>query len=144
MRNLAFLAQAVLALALSMTAANADGITGRTWELLAIDGVYFEPEATLRIEADGGVTGQAPCNGWGTRNRADLPKLDLRGIRATRMACDRLSDESAFFAALAAMTALELDGERNLVLTGPDGKSMEFVWERMNSLTRCKTCPPKG
>lgn len=99
--------------------------------------------ASLRIEEDGTMTGKAPCNSWSTMNRASLPALDLGGIRATRMACDRLEDETAFFAALAAMTEARLEGRRNLILTGPEGRTMEFVLTRLNSLTRCLTCPPK-
>ncbi len=42
------------------------------------------------------------------------------------------------------MTGARLDGSRNLILTAPDGRSLEFVTDRMKCLTVCKTCPPKG
>jgi heat shock protein HslJ len=133
-----------LVLGLSMMASTslAQDMTGIDWQLLAIDGVYFDAEATLRIEAGGAISGRAPCNGWSTMNEAELPSLALRGIRATKRACDKLDAERAFFDALAEMTSLEMAGRRNLVLTGPDGRTMEFVLDRMNSLTRCTTCPP--
>jgi heat shock protein HslJ len=117
--------------------------TGIDWQLLAIDGVVHPAAASLRIEADGTMRGRAPCNSWGTTNRAALPKLEILGIRATRMACDRMAEEQLFFDALAAMTEARMNGSRNLILSGPGGRSMEFVTDRTNSLTVCKTCPPE-
>lgn len=143
MRILAPVFLAPLLLALSLTQASADTLTGRDWQLLAIDGVVTDAKATLRIEADGSIGGQAPCNRWSAMNRATLPALDLPGIRATRMACDRLAEEQAFFDALGRMTGLAMAGDRNLILTGDAGQSMEFVHDRMNSLITCKTCPPQ-
>ncbi|HMS94327.1 MAG TPA: META domain-containing protein, partial [Tabrizicola sp.] len=69
-----------------------------------------------------------------------LPELTLGRVRATRMACDKLADEQAFFDTLALMQQAAMDGEWNLILTGPDGRNMEFLMARMNSLTICKTC----
>jgi heat shock protein HslJ len=137
----------LLALALLMTpsVATAREISGIDWQLLAIDQqvVGFDIVATFRIETDGTITGKAPCNRYGSVNGAALPALSLGGIRATRMACDRLAEEQAFLDALSVMTTATPEGSANLILTGPDGRSMEFVLDRMNSLTRCLTCPPK-
>ncbi len=130
----------VLALTLLPTTLPAQNLTGIDWQLLAIDGAMTDTTATLQIGADGSLAGAAPCNRWSAMNSATLPALQLGGIRATRMACDKLADEQAFFDAMSAMTAMALDGDRNLVLTGPDGRSMEFVVER----TVCKTCKPGG
>jgi heat shock protein HslJ len=137
-----FLALA-LALALGPTIAAAQTFTGIYWELLAIDGKVIDARATLRIDDDNVLAGAAPCNRWSASNRVPLPALQLGGIRSTRMACDKLAVETTFFDALAAMTEVKMDGTRNLILTGPDGRSMEFVREVMNSLTVCTTCPPK-
>lgn len=136
---------ALAALGLTMTPASADSLTDRDWQLLAIDGVVVDltVTTTLRIDASGQISGKAPCNGWSVMNRATLPALELKGIRATRMACDRLAEEQAFFAALGAMTEARLEGGRNLILSGADGRTMEFVTDWMNSLTVCLTCPPK-
>lgn len=133
-----------LVLALFPSMAPAQTINGIDWQLLAIDGTVTDIHATLRIEADGTITGEAPCNRWSTANSAAPPALQMRGIRATRMACDKLDDEQVFFDALSVMTTLQPDGDHNLVLTGPDGKSMEFVLDIMNSLTTCKTCKNDG
>jgi heat shock protein HslJ len=141
MRRLAL----ILTTALMPSMSLAQTPVGTDWQLLAIDGVVLDMtvSASLRIEEDGRIGGKAPCNSWSAQNGTDLPALSLKGIRATRMACDQLAEEQQFFDALSQMTNLALDGEKNLILTGPDGRSMEFVTDRMNSLTTCKTCPPK-
>ena len=134
---------APLFLVLAMTPAQAQSLTGTDWQLLAIDGIVIDAEATLRIQEDGSIGGKAPCNRWSVMNRATLPALDIQAIRATRMACDKLAEEQAFFDALALMTAAALDGDHSLILTGADGRSMEFVLDRADSQTVCKTCAPK-
>ncbi len=113
-------------LAVTTTAACAQDPVGVDWRLVSVDGVAVDYPATLRIEADGGLSGQAPCNSWSSLNGAALPELDVQGIRATRMACDRLGEEAAFFAALEAMTRAEVSEDGRLVLTGPEGRSLEF------------------
>jgi heat shock protein HslJ len=132
-----------VAVAMTPTLSLAQSPAGIDWQLLAIDGQVVDFDATLRVEENGGLGGKAPCNSWSSMNAGTLPDLQLRGIRATRMACAQLAEEQVFFDTLSAMTRLENEGVRNLVLTGPDGRSMEFVTDRMNSLTVCKTCPPK-
>lgn len=115
-------------------------ITGIDWQLLAIDGSLTTAAASLRIEADGAMSGQAPCNRWFTTNAAPLPDLRTDGIGATRMACDQLAEEQAFFDTLSVMTSVQADGDSNLILTSPDGRSMEFVLDAADSQTQCKTC----
>lgn len=129
----------VLAFALGTLPALAQSVPVTDWQLLAIDGVLTDIPATLSLTADGSLAGKAPCNNWSANNAATLPALDLKGIRATRMACDRLADEQRFFDTLSAMTTLAFDGETNLILTAPDGRSLEFVPQ----LTVCKTCAAK-
>jgi heat shock protein HslJ len=134
----------VLGLTLAMTAQPADADAFDTdWQLLAIDGVASSARATLRFDKDGRFSGRAPCNSWSVVNQDQLPVLSLKAIRATRMACDRQVEEQAFFDTLEQMTLVETasDGS-NLILSAPDGRSMEFVREPANSLTVCQTCPP--
>lgn len=146
MRRLALAFGLSLAHSLAMTpvASLADPIQAVDWQLLAIDGLRVDASVTasLRLDAEGQVTGKAPCNSYGAQNAAALPAFRLGGIRATRMACDKLAEEQVFFDALALMENMELNGDRNLILTGPDGRSLEFVVDRTDSLTTCKTCPP--
>ena len=131
-----------LALALCPAMAPAQTFTDIYWQLLAIDGQLTETPAKLRIDKDNVLAGAAPCNRWSAMNGVDLPGLSLGAIRSTRMACDKLAEEQAFFDALALMKTVTQDGERNLVLSGPDGRTMEFVLDRTDSQTACKTCAP--
>ncbi len=141
MRRLVSLA---LALALTPTLVPAQTVTEFDWQLLALDGrvVAADTVATMQIGTDGTMRGKAPCNSYGSKNQATLPALSLGGIRATRMTCDKLAEEQAFFDALSLMTDIQPDGDQNLILTGPDGRSMEFVTDRTDSQITCKTCPP--
>lgn len=125
------------------TAAEAEDPTGTEWELMAIDGKVVDIPATLKLGPDGSVSGKAPCNSYAGQNLVTFPQLSLGALRATRMACDRLADEQRYFDTLSAMTAVEQIGARNLVLTGPDGRSMEFADDLKSTLTRCLTCTPK-
>lgn len=114
------------------------------WQLLAIDGTRTETRATLRIDKDNVLAGAAPCNRWSASNGVDLPALALQAMRSTRMACDKLVEERAFFDTLALMTLVAPDGKRNLILSGPDGRTMEFVPDGADPAAEtCTTCPPK-
>lgn len=130
-------------LALMPALASAQTVTGTEWQLLAIDGTFFESNATLQIGEDGSLAGTGPCNRWSARNAATLPKLKVSGIRATRMACGRLADEQAFFDTLTIMSGLALAGPKNLVLQGPGDRSMEFSIVSMSSMPDCTTCTAK-
>jgi heat shock protein HslJ len=140
MRRLHLALAALVAMTPAMS--KAETITGRDWMLLAMDGLRADFPATLRIEDDGSVIGTAPCNTWASRNSAALPDLALARVRATRMACDSLAEEQTFLAALALMNRIALDGPKNLILTAPGGRSMEFELASVSSLTACKTCLP--
>ena len=141
MKRLALATAASLALGLAPALADDTGMTAIEWELLAIDGTFTDMPATLRFDESGRITGRAPCNRWFASNTAALPAIQLSPIGSTKRACDRLADEHIYLRALAGMQTAALDGD-NLILTGADGHSMEFVREVMNSLTRCKTCAP--
>ncbi len=131
--------------ALAMTAActaDAQDPAGVDWELLAIDGRLVNIPATLTIDSSGRVSGKAPCNRYSGQSTAALPDLKLDRVAATRMACDKLDKEQVFFDALTTMTRLAEMSESSLVLTGPDGRSMEFARGPITSQTRCTTCAP--
>jgi heat shock protein HslJ len=132
----------VLAVIAFPAMAAAQTYTDMYWELLAIDGQLTDIPAKLRIDVDNVLAGSAPCNRWSVANGATLPDLDLAHIRSTRMACDRLADEQRFFDTLVLMTSVALVGDGKLILTGPDGRSMEFVPDRTDDQTPCKTCAP--
>ena len=143
MRRLALAFGFAQSLAMTPLATLAEPIQTFDWQLLAIDGLRVDASVTasLRIDATGQVTGKAPCNSYAAQNAAELPAFRLGPIRATRMACDKLTEEQVFVDALALMETMELDGDRTLILTGPKDRSLEFVLDRTDSLTTCKTCP---
>ena len=76
------------------------------WRLVSIDGVPFTANATLAIDGDKArAFGQAPCNAWsGEIVSTPFPAWAIRNVTATEMACADLAAETAFFAAMAAMT----------------------------------------
>ncbi len=117
--------------------------TGVEWQLLAIDGHIVDIPATLTMTASGDVSGKAPCNSYGGQNRATLPEMNLTALRATRMACDRLDDEQTYFDALTVMTRLDRADDRTLVLTGLNGRSLEFARDLTGGLSLCTTCAPQ-
>lgn len=139
--RLAAPAIALLAMTASTTQAQTPPV--KEWELLAIDGKVVDFTATLTIGAEGEISGKAPCNRYVGRNFSRLPDLKLGPVAATRMACDKLAEEQVYFDALSVMTRVDQPDNRTLILTGPDGRSMEFADDLQSTLTRCVTCPPK-
>ena len=97
-----------------------------TWRLTSLNGTDFAARATLTYLPDGTLQGEGPCNSYGGQLAALPPQWSLGAVRATRMACDDLAAEAAFFAALAKMTAADQTAD-SLTLTGPDGASMVFA-----------------
>lgn len=130
-----------LALAVALASAGmapvraAEGDAPTEWRLIGLDGKPFAAEATLVFQADGTVTGRAPCNRWFGTNAADLPAISLSGIGATKMACDQLAEEALFFQALQLMATSETTKAGTLVLRGPEGRVMEFA-----PMPVCTTC----
>lgn len=131
---------ALAALAMTACTARAEDPTGVEWALVAIDGQVVDFPASLSLDSAGDVAGRAPCNSYGGQNQATLPDLSLPALRATRMACDRLAEEQTYFTALSAMTRLERVSAATLVLTGADGRSMEFARGPTDSRPNCTTC----
>ncbi len=118
---------------------HAEEIAAGEWQVLAVDGALFAAEATFSITPDGQVAGKAPCNRYFGQSKADLPALQLDAIGATRMACDAMAAEDQFLTALSSMTGAELR-EDHLVLTGPEGRSIELVRDRDDKAAVCLTC----
>lgn len=120
-----------LTLVLAAGACNAeDDMTGlpeagSAWTLARLDGAAFGARATLTFPEPGQVAGEAPCNSYGGAQLESLPAFRLGPLRATRRACPALADESAYFAALAAMMHAEVQGD-TLILSSPDGREMAF------------------
>lgn len=95
------------------------------YHLVEIDGAPLGANATIAFPSAGDVVGQAPCNRYFATQTKPYPWFALNGIGATRMACPDLDAETAYFAALEAMTLAEVSGG-TLILSNTDGRSMVF------------------
>ncbi len=116
---------ALVLLAATPTLAGGWGDATAVWRLMAIDGKPFGATATLHFPAEGGIQGEGPCNSFRADLAGDYPGFILGPVLATRMACPDQQEEASLFAALGAMEhATFADGK--LLLTGPEGRSMEF------------------
>ncbi len=113
-----------LALA-STTACYAQTGAETTWRLTHIDDIPYPAQATMVLEADGRISGRAPCNSFAGGGDAQAPDFDARRVLATKRACPDLRAETAFFRALAAMQKVQQDGD-TLTLRG-SGRSMTFT-----------------
>lgn len=102
------------------------GAAGGTWQVSEIDGRAFAARAILSFPEPGRIAGEAPCNRWSGRMEAPYPWFAATDIAATRRACPDLAAETAFFAALSAMTLSEVSGD-TLILSTPDGRQMILI-----------------
>ncbi|WP_134681627.1 META domain-containing protein [Paracoccus ravus] len=93
-------------------------VTG-DYELVEIEGVTLERGATARLEEDGSIGGQGPCNAFRGPNLAHLPELLYKNVAVTRRACITEGGEAAFLKALGAVRHAKFVGTE-LVMTGPD------------------------
>lgn len=87
-------------------------LVNTSWQVTSISGspTIGESPLTLSIAPDLRVNGHAGCNNYFTQATVDGAKLQFALAASTRMAClpDLMTQESAFFAALAAVTSYEL------------------------------------
>ncbi len=102
------------------------GAAGVIWRLETIDGAAFAASATLTFPAEGEISGEAPCNRFFGRMETPYPWFEAKNLAVTRRACPDLPAESAFFAALGAMTLAEVSGD-TLILSTPEGREMVFT-----------------
>lgn len=101
-------------------------LPGTDWRLVELDGAPFAAQATATLTEDGRVVGQAPCNRFSASYAGRWPDLTFTPVAATRMACDDLAAETAFFASLGRVDHAAM-GEDGLTLSGPDGTRLRFV-----------------
>ena len=105
------------------------GGEGQSYVLVSIDGAPFPARATISFPGPLQVRGNGPCNSYRGGRSVPLPGFGTTALAVTRRACPDLRAEGAFFAALAAMTAAEVDGT-TLILSAPGiGRSMVFQAE---------------
>lgn len=98
------------------------GEPGSTWTLVELNGAPFAARATLSIDKDGRVSGQAPCNRFTSSNSVTASNFDTGPIAATRMACPDLEAEAVFFKALNAMNKVDVQGDTLVLRDDADGE----------------------
>lgn len=97
------------------------------WVVEAIDGKPAADgvKSTLKIAADGQVSGRGGCNGYGGGATVEEEKISFGDMRATLMACEQaaMDQEGRFFAALKEIEGFRIEDGR-LVLADKDGKEL--------------------
>lgn len=125
MNRIAILAMALLLPGCTLDATEA-GLAGTGWRLVSLNGQAYAGAATLRIGADGHVSGTGACNRFTAEGTSAYPEFRLKPVAATRRACpDGMETERAYFRTLEAVTRAQTDG-RILTLTGETGQRLVF------------------
>lgn len=96
-----------------------------TWQVVEMNGVPFEGDATLSFPKAGQVAGKGPCNRYTASMIVPYPWFEVGPIAATRMACPDLTLESAYFEALQSATLSKV-AEGQLILSNDDGEVLVF------------------
>lgn len=112
----------IAALVMAVFPAAADGppraeLAGTSWVLATLNGapVPAEVSPTLVISADR-IGGKGGCNTYGGNIEMTPTGIDITNVFSTMMACEGLSHEQAFFAALEATANISTtDGKLQLL-----------------------------
>lgn len=80
---------------------------------------------TIQFDADGGVSGQGPCNNYFSKIDGDFPNVTMEQIGSTMMACENLPAETDYFAALAATNMISAIGD-TLTITFGDAQTLVY------------------
>lgn len=103
------------------------GIFDRDWVAQDIDGapVNDKGKPTMRIAADGAVSGRGGCNGFFGSAKVDGSKIDFGQMGSTQMACEQelMDQEHKFHQALDGAASFRID-DGKLVLSDKDGKDI--------------------
>ena len=96
----------------------------REWRLTQLNGAPFTASATLTF-SEGNIGGSAPCNGYGGDLNSTYPQFDAGPIISTKIACAELDAENAYFQALEAASAMNVQGD-TLTLSTAAGPVLVF------------------
>ncbi|HGG06599.1 MAG TPA: META domain-containing protein [Aliiroseovarius sp.] len=99
---------------------------GSTWTLIEMNGEPVRFDTTLTFPEPGRIEGQAVCNRYSAAQTAPYPWFDAEDFVATKMACDGLADEQAYFDTLASIAFSEVSGP-SLALSGESGEELIFA-----------------
>jgi heat shock protein HslJ len=126
MRTIAFLFGFVMVVLIAAGCSGSSekpGIDSSNWKLVTLNGVPFkltdDKMVTMQLTSETSkVSGKAPCNSYsGTYNEA-RGQLQFMNIISTKMACDDLSKESEYFAALNSVTNYNIAPGTLKLMTG--------------------------
>lgn len=95
------------------------------YRLEEMAGQPFAATATISFPKSGQVQGTAPCNRYSASQTVPYPWFEISELEATERACADLATETEFFAALQAMTLVEVAGDL-LILSDEEGAQMIF------------------
>jgi heat shock protein HslJ len=99
-------------------------LTGRTWQIDAIDGAAppKDAPATLTFHTDGRASGTGGCNRWFAAYSLTGEGMTFQQAGATMMACppDVMQAERRFHDALARVAGFDIDRTGALILHGGD------------------------
>ena len=102
------------------------GADDKEWRLIELNEHPFTARATLTFPETGRIAGNAPCNSYSGTMTVPYPRFEAGPIAATKMACPDLAAETAFFAALDAVTFSEVLAD-TMILSNTDGLRMVFT-----------------
>lgn len=86
-------------------------IPGGDYVLVGMDGATVPLRNITLTIADGSVSGQGPCNGYGAANTAELPLVALSPLQQTGVPCGKNATiENRYFAVLQSATEMEYFG----------------------------------
>lgn len=113
----------LLALVMLATCSHTSALPAGEWKLESLNGnpLVGDSEITLMFEEER-VGGSAGCNAYGGQVESSGAKIQFGGLNMTLMACTEagvMAQESAYLAALGAVEALRVEGEK-LILSGPE------------------------
>ena len=101
---------------------------GEEWKIEDIGGagVIDDSSATLVFLPDGGLTGRATCNHFGTSYTIVGPAMTISPVGSTRMACPEalMNQEQTLLQLLPTVHSFGIDASGALVLTTADGQTI--------------------
>lgn len=93
------------------------------WQLTQLRGADFTGTASITFPGATEIAGNGPCNSYSAQNILPYPWFKTGPIRATRMACPDLKQESAFFDALDDADLAIVEGD-TLILSTEAGETL--------------------
>lgn len=101
-KNLLLLITAILILSACAAKKLHAGLEGKKWELISVEGnAVTTSTAFMQFNpAEKRVSGKGGCNGFGGTYATTDDKISMTGIISTKMACNNLDTENAFFRVL--------------------------------------------